>query len=191
MYQAVALDGSSSYEEIAERTTVPISIVKRYLRHAFGLRVFAEEDGRVVHTAASAYAARSQYLKAWVGHCTEDLSPASIHEVETIKKGDVNDVTTCAWLRAFDPGHARGYQNMFEHIAGEGEGERKGWRERRFGEAMTYYTSDAGFQTSNIHLCYNWVSLGTATIVDVRGSDHISLEFANSPRLAAVQVISH
>ena len=167
VYQAVPVERSASYEEIAERTQMPISIVKRYLRHAYGLRIFKEVNGRVAHTAASAYAGTSQHLKAWVGHCTDEISAASIHEVETIKHGDVNDVLTSAWLRAFDPKRALGYQNMFDHIAREGEGKQKGWRERRFGEAMTYYTSDAGFQTSNIHECFDWDSLGSATIVDV------------------------
>jgi hypothetical protein len=146
---------------------MPISIVKRFLRHAFTLRIFSEKDGRVVHTAASAYAAQSAYLKAWVGHCTDEISAASIHEVKAIEEGDVNDVSTCAWLRAFDPGHKHGYQNMFDHLANDSNGGPKGWRERRFGEAMKYYTGDSGFQTANIHDCFDWSSLGIATIVDV------------------------
>ena len=172
MYGAVPIDGSASYEEIAQRANIPVSIARRYLRHAFGLRIFREDQGRVVHTAASAYSANSAHLRAWVGHCTEDISGASIHEVEAIEQGDVEDVTTCAWLRAFDAGHKLGYKNMFDHIANEGDGAQKGWRERRFGEAMTYYTGDAGFQTSNIHNCFDWDSLGDATIVDVSAAFH-------------------
>jgi hypothetical protein len=167
VYQAVSLEGGAAYDEIAKYTKMPVGIVKRYLRHAFTLRIFEQRDGRVFHTAASAYAAQSNHLKAWVSHCTDEIIRATIHEVETIENGDVNGVNTCAWLRVFDPCRKHDYQNMFDYMENDDVGGEERWRERRFGEAMKYYTSDAGFQTANIHDCFDWSSFGVATIVDV------------------------
>jgi hypothetical protein len=97
------------------------------------------------------------------------MSPSSIHEVEAINRyGDGSDVTTAAWALTFYPNEKNGWKTIFDQMANEGEGENKGWKERRFGEAMAYYTADSGFQTSNIHNCFDWDSLGDATICDVR-----------------------
>lgn len=61
------LEGSASYSEIAQFTRLPPPVVKRILRHAFTLRVFApvqDDVDRVQHTANSIFVAKNPDVKA-------------------------------------------------------------------------------------------------------------------------------
>ncbi|GKZ39789.1 hypothetical protein AbraIFM66950_001219 [Aspergillus brasiliensis] len=88
-WNAVPLDGSASYADIAKSTNLPEQIVRRFFRLAFTVFVFAEESpvsDRVVHTAASAHIVRFPYVKSFVAHNLEDVRPAAIHGVDALKR---------------------------------------------------------------------------------------------------------
>lgn len=59
-FSAVPTGGSATYSEIVERTKLPEEVVRRILRYAFTMRLFAPV-GRdsVKHTATSAYILRT------------------------------------------------------------------------------------------------------------------------------------
>ena len=83
------LDGSASYADIAKSTNLPEQIVRRFLRLAFTLFVFAEEapgSDYVVHTAASAHITRSLFVRSVVAHNMEDVRPAATVGVDALRK---------------------------------------------------------------------------------------------------------
>ncbi len=87
-WDAVPLNGSASYAEIAKATQLPEQIVRRYLRHAFTLFIFAEEGpgtDRVVHSASSAYVVRHPNMRSLIGHTMQDNRPASVAGVDALK----------------------------------------------------------------------------------------------------------
>lgn len=175
-WEAVPINGSASYTEIAEYTNLPEAIVRRFLRLGFTLFVFAEErpgSDRVVHTAASAHMARSPYINSFVAHCLEDVRPAATVGVMALEKWfagqqeAVEDVTACAWPLATDDGNQRGvhiwpFFNEFER-----PGQPRGFRANRFAEAMQGFGQVSGVKPESVLKMFDWASLGEATVVDV------------------------
>ncbi|KAL4891044.1 S-adenosyl-L-methionine-dependent methyltransferase [Aspergillus ambiguus] len=196
-WEAVPLNASASYAEIAERTNLPEQIVRRFLKMGFTLFVFAEEapgSDRVVHTAASAHMVRSPFVRSFVAHCLEDVRPAATVGVEALRKWFMGreeapeDVETCAWPLATDDGRQRGVHiwPFFDNF--ERHGQPKGFRAGRFAEAMQGLGETSGVMTETVLRKFDWGSLGEATVVDMGGSaGHISAMLAeNYPKLDIV-----
>ncbi|PWY95900.1 O-methyltransferase [Aspergillus sclerotioniger CBS 115572] len=188
-WDAVPLNDSARYADIAKSTNLPEQIVRRFLRLAFGIHVFAEEasgSDRVVHTAASAHIARSPFVRSFVSHNMEDVRPAATVGVEALRKWFVGhaeppeDVATCAVPLATDNGLQRG-TDLWEYLETfERPDQPKGFRAERFAQAMQGLRETSGTMTE--------MSLNEATVVDLGGSaGHISVILAeNYPKLKLV-----
>lgn len=175
-WDAVPLNGSASYAQIAESTNLPESIVRRFLRYAFTSFVFTEApigSGNVVHTPASAYIARSPFMQAFLAHNLEDIRPATTVGVDALKKWFVGSVeppeelTTCAMSLATDGGVQRDtdlwtFFNNFER-----DDQPKGFRAKRFAEAMQGIAQNMGNLPEAVLKLFDWESLNDATVVDV------------------------
>lgn len=176
-WSAVPLDSSASYAEIAQRTLLPEEVVHRVLEHATTLRIFSETEpgkvsSRIQHTSRSAALARSAGLSALVSTVLDDAGPPMLVMNEALEKHNRGKTTleqdigqtAFAWLHS---GGAFGkHANSWEYIENDGEGERKGWRQRNFVEFMNYIKEI--FQLEKVVLeCYDWKAAGKATVVDV------------------------
>ncbi len=168
IFDAVPLTGDVSYADIAEKVGLSEQLVRRVLRYAMTLQIFAETapgSGRIVHTATSAEAAKSPLLRAWIGHQVEEVASCAVKGVEAIRRfPDSTDPTQAAIMMALAPDKV-GTMSFFNWAAQEGEGEKRGWRVRRFAQAMACM-STRGFG-SHINDGFDWDSLGEATVVDV------------------------
>ncbi|RMZ82434.1 hypothetical protein DV737_g2091, partial [Chaetothyriales sp. CBS 132003] len=196
-WDAVPLNGSASYSEIAKSTNLPESIVRRFLRYAFTLFVFTESplgSENVVHTSASAYIARSRFVQAFLAHNLEDIRPATTVGVNALKKwvaGHVDppqEVTTCAMPLATDDGVER-RTDFWTYIDNfERHDQPKGFRAKRFAEAMQGLTQNTATIIEATLKLFDWKSLNDATVVDLGGSaGHISAILAeNYPKLSLV-----
>lgn len=81
----VPLAGSISYADLAGRCGLPESQTRRYVRSAISFRIFCESSPDMVqHNAASAVLATST-LHDWLGIATEELAPAALKIVESLK----------------------------------------------------------------------------------------------------------
>ncbi|PYI11096.1 O-methyltransferase [Aspergillus sclerotiicarbonarius CBS 121057] len=180
-WDAVPLDGSASYADIAKSTQLPEQIVRRFLRLVFTVFVFCEEEpglDRVVHTAASSHMARSPLARAAVG-------------VDALKKWFVGheeppeDLETCGMPLATDDGRQRG-KDVWEFLETfERPDQPKGFRAERFAQAMQGLRETSGAMTETALKKFDWDGLNEATVVDLGGSaGHVSVILAeNYPKL--------
>jgi hypothetical protein len=165
VWNAVPLQGSTSYATIATATRVPEDLLRRVLRHSMALRIFAEtEDGEVAHTAASASCVHTQGLKAWIGHMLDEGGAAAIRFPSNIREfGDGDgDPGRSPVAAAFFPGCEK-ERTVYQWMENDGDG----WRMRRFGEAMAYVSSSKALHVSHANRGFDWDGLGVATVVDV------------------------
>ncbi|GAW17484.1 hypothetical protein ANO14919_069410 [Xylariales sp. No.14919] len=176
-WEAVPLEGSASYSEIAERVSLPLDAVTRLIQHGTTLRLFEEvSSSRVKHTSRSAALARQPGLQALVSSVLDITGApmmAMASALEKYSKGK-SELTQDLSETAFALFHGTGplgkkYTNSWEYLENDGEGDRRGWRQAKFVEFMRYIKEI--FHLEGIVLnAYDWQSAGKSTIVDVGGS---------------------
>lgn len=183
------LDGSASYEDIAAYVCLPRNVVYRLLQHAFTLRIFASAGpGRVQHNSRSAALARSSGLKALVSSILDDAGAPVMVLNEALRRYSRGkpqltqkmEETSFALYQA--GGQFGGFRNSWDMLENDGEGERKGWRQRNFVEFMEYLKDL--FHLEGVVLNYaGWPSEGKATVVDVSATHPLARETADINQL--------
>ncbi|KAJ6440118.1 sterigmatocystin 8-O-methyltransferase [Purpureocillium lavendulum] len=179
-WAAVPLDGSVTYDDIAGHTALPSEVVRRIIEHGTTLRLFATESGpgletRVKHTSRSAALAKNSGLRALVSTLLDDagppmtLVPQALREY-TLGKGQLTtDMNETAFALFHRSGVFGRYTTSWELLENDGEGERKGWRQRNFVEFMRYLKDI--FQLEKVMLeSYDWKAAGKISVVDIGGS---------------------
>lgn len=167
------VDGSATYEEVAQRVSLPRNVVFRLLQHAMNLRLFASAGlGRVKHTSRSAALAQTPGLKALTSSILDDAGAPVMVLNEALRRYNVGkpelsqDVSESAFALFHAGGQFGGYKNTWEMIENDGQGERKGWRQRNFVEFMGYLKDL--FQLEGVVLNYTgWPTEGKVTVADV------------------------
>ena len=173
IFAAVPLDGEISYAAIAAKINLAEGRVRRILRHAMTNYIFKEaRPGYVVHTATSAMPVRNPALISWIGHNIEEVGTSSVKVVEAMERwGDSEDLIESGFGIAFgaDQEHGKGGKSsFFKFLQDDGEGDKKGWRMQRLGEAMdSMKGGDGTLDAAHVHKGFNWEGLGKATVVDV------------------------
>lgn len=176
-WSAVPLTGSATYPEIAQRTSLPHDAVQRILEHAVTLRIFsAAEPGKsttsIQHTSRSAALARSSGLRALVSTLLGDAGPPMMVMNEALQKysrGKSNlprDMSKTSFALFHSGGTFGKFDNSWDLLENDGEGEDKGWRQKNFVEFMRYIKEI--FRLESVVLdSFDWASAGEATVVDV------------------------
>lgn len=175
-WDAVPLNGSASYADIARSTNLPEQIVRRFLRMALTMFIFAEEapgSDRIVHTAASAHLVHAPLFRSYIGHNMQDVRPAATVGVDALttwivgRETPPEDVTSCAFPLATDNGHQRGTDlwNFLENF--ERPDQPKGYRAKQFAGAMQTIGEVTGIGIESVLEEFDWEGLGEATVVDV------------------------
>ncbi|KFA56101.1 hypothetical protein S40293_00201 [Stachybotrys chartarum IBT 40293] len=177
-WSAVPLDGSASYEDISKHTNLPLEVVRRVLEHGVTLQLFtrAEQPCHVKHTSRSAALAKQAGLRALVSTVLDDAGPPMSVMTEALRRYSLGkpSLTTDMRENAFTLFHSgapygRKYANSWEFIENDGEGDRKGWRQRTFVEFMNYL-KDIFRLEHVIKDSYDWKAAGETTVVDLGGS---------------------
>ncbi|KAL7793744.1 O-methyltransferase domain-containing protein [Trichoderma ceciliae] len=195
IWHLVPLDGSASYTEIAAAIHLPKQTVRRFLKQAFSMFLFREENpgsDRIVHSAASAYVARDAARSAFIGHCMEDVRPAAAVGVDALQKFYIGleehseEQEHCPTYLASDKGKVRGMSYWEFADTYEEPGKPRGYRAERFALAMKALSQTQ--LTAQVLEAFDWESLEGATVVDVGGSTgHISALLAKAhPRLKMI-----
>ncbi|KAI1927245.1 hypothetical protein LOZ58_002197 [Ophidiomyces ophidiicola] len=179
-WSAVPLEGSASYAEIAKHTSLPEEVVQRVIEHATTLRIFAQtEPGktstRIEHSSRSAALARSSGLRALVSTLLDDAgAPMMVLnkalEIYTCGKPDLTTDMSETSFALYQSGKTLGgYTNSWQLLENDGEGEKKGWRQKNFVEFMRYIKEI--FRLEELVLeSYDWKAAGKVTVVDLGGS---------------------
>ncbi|RYC81797.1 hypothetical protein BFJ63_vAg15314 [Fusarium oxysporum f. sp. narcissi] len=159
-WNAVPIGGSATYAEITARVHLPESIVRRVLKYAISIRIFAganDKPDSVFHTSLSALPARNRLYQNWLRHLLEEAGPGSLHVAESLRK--------------FSSGKQEPTSDVLGLCQPRNEGKPKGWRSARFAECMQVAASASVIKTDDLlKSAYDWNKLGEATVVDIGGS---------------------
>lgn len=174
-FSAVPLEGSASYQGISRATQLPETIVRRILRHAMTLRLFAEAEAgsdRIVHTAATAHVVRNPKFRSWIAHNLEEMGPACEKLPDALRKFSLGKQEESGEPEeaAFGLGHLDEHgkpRTLFEFLQNDGEGDQKGYRMPRFAEMMQVASKASHLNPEIVRKGFDWGGLGDATIVDV------------------------
>jgi hypothetical protein len=176
-WSAVPLDGTASYADFAAHTHLPEEVVYRVLQHAVTLRLFEETEpgkaaSRLRHTSRSAALLRNPGLKALVSTILDDAGAPMMVLNEALARYSKNkpeltqEVTESAFALFHKNGPYGSYTTSWELLENDGEGERKGWRQRNFVEFMRYVKEIFRLEDTVLD-CYDWAGAGNAMVVDV------------------------
>ncbi|KID72717.1 O-methyltransferase AMT9 [Metarhizium brunneum] len=197
-WAAVPLDGSASAADVAQHANLPEEVARRVLEHALTLRLFAPEGdfkttGRVRHSCRSAALVKSAGLRALVSTVIDDAGAPMLamnRALELYARGEAGlprDMDKTAFALYQRGGTVGGYKTSWEFIESDGEGDRKGWRQRNFVEFMRYLKEIFRLETV-LEKSFDWKAAGKATVVDIGGSGgHDSFALAQKfPELSVV-----
>ncbi|KAI0478524.1 putative O-methyltransferase [Xylariaceae sp. FL0804] len=175
----VPVDGEIAYADLAADVGLDGDALARVLRLAIANRVFREpRAGFVAHSAASRQMADDHRMLDWAAANVDDMWPAAGKTVEALAK----------WPRASEP-HQTGFalangtdSSFFAELAKDPE------RARRFGGAMSFFTTGEAYSLRHLTDNYPWESLGKGTVVDLGGS-HGDAAFAISRKYPDLNII--
>ncbi|KAI0015530.1 O-methyltransferase-domain-containing protein [Xylariomycetidae sp. FL0641] len=152
--------GQISFREIASKTGMAESTIRRLLRYAMTMRVFREpEPGMVAHTSASK-ALTNKDTSAWLKLTSSDLCLTAAKTFEALQHWpNSQEVTETAFSLAHNTDLPM-YQFFETHPD----------RATSFGGFMGAVQSSPTFKLSHTIDNYDWASLGKAQVVDMGGS---------------------
>jgi hypothetical protein len=160
-----AIGQEKSVQDIAAECGVNEDAMSRILQHAVANHLLAQpRPGYISHNACSASIARSPALNDWVGSACEDIWPAASHVIPALNKWP--DRPPSPTRTAFNL--AENTTEPFFHVLARDEP-----RTRRFASAMGLMQHMPGFEASAALDVYDWAALGSATVVDVGGSEGV------------------
>ena len=162
----IPLHGEMSYAEIAAKVGFPEYRVYRILRHAMTSRIFRESrPGYVAHTGPSAAFLRNSVLNDWVSFNLDEVWPADTKLTEALRRfGDSEEPADSAIGLAYGFPEGKTY---WDFVANDGEGEQKGWRQKRFAAGMQFRAAGNPQAHHHLHSAFDWAGLGKGTVVDV------------------------
>ncbi|KAE8353422.1 O-methyltransferase [Aspergillus coremiiformis] len=160
IYDAIPLEGSITYAEVANKIALPERQVERLLRQSILHGIFTEPElGRIAHTASSAVLIRDKSMLDWYGYCVEELFPTSAKLADSLEANPASRSEQCAFNKAFDT-----EDSFFTFL------ENHPHRQARFVGAMLGVAKNHGHSLTHVVRGYDWAKLGQATVVDVGGS---------------------
>ncbi|KAJ8124087.1 hypothetical protein ONZ43_g113 [Nemania bipapillata] len=163
---AVPLDGTASYAEIAATSGLKEDLCRRFIRLAMGSHIFIEdvETQRVRHTASSRLLAMDQGFSDAVGLETDDLGPASSKMIDVWAKYEqsVSEPDQSAYSMFNETN-----KPIFAFLASQPE------RARRFGSAMHHFTKGDSWDLRHMLAAFDWPSIDQpgAQVVDIGGGN--------------------
>lgn len=173
-WSAVPAGGSATYGEIVQATKLPEEVVRRILRYAFTMRLFAPV-GRdsVKHTATSAYILRTPPMRSMIAHNAEEVRISDYYFPEALRRFSLGkptlsqEIYESGWGVA-DVDKTGKLVSYWDYLKGQPEGKPAGFREKRFAEAMQAAAAVAGVGVHEyLRDHYDWASLGEAKVIDV------------------------
>ena len=183
-WHAIPVNGSASYRDISSHTKLPESLVRRILRYAMVNHLFTETapgSGEILHTSATSFIVHNPIYMSWIGHNLEDVRPATGRFPEALRKFNLGRETASEQLdeSAFAlefKYKANSNGNFWALLENDGEGAEKGFRTRRFSQAMQVARTSAAVDFRQLIMSgFDWESIGDGTVVDVRSCHAIFL----------------
>ncbi|KAI4213978.1 MAG: hypothetical protein LQ351_003382 [Letrouitia transgressa] len=159
IHTLVPLDSGATFQELADKTGVPVKKLTRLLRHGMTDHFFREsEPGYVKHTAASKALLQIPLLAPWSHMGMNEVTPAKLRIVDA--GYNLANNTDKTMFGVFEENPAR---------------------MNRFKDAMSFLQTFPGLQNSYVIQGFDWASLGSGLVVDVGGSHGlVSMDIAKA-----------
>ncbi|MCJ1318335.1 hypothetical protein MMC15_003663 [Xylographa vitiligo] len=168
IHTLVRLNSGATFEELADKTGVPVKKLTRLLRYGITNYLFQKSKPDFIkHTVTTKALLQLPMLARWSLMGMTEVSPAKMHMVDAVEK----------WPESEEPEHAstepdfQGFclanntsKPMFEFF------EENPQRMNRFKDAMSFLQTFPGLQNSYVLKSFDWASLGNGLVVDVGGS---------------------
>ena len=140
IWNAVPLDGTASYKEIAEHISLPEEVAKRLLQHAFNQRIFTETASGVAHTSRSAALAKQAGLSSLVSSVLDISSTPLLVLNQALEKYTKGKSALSQEMNetSFAMVHGDKFRNSWDYLEFDGEGIRQGWRQKEFVQFMAF-----------------------------------------------------
>lgn len=147
-WDAVPLEGDASFEEISESVRLPQEAVQTVLRYAMNNRIFEMVDptnaaSRTRHTSRSAVMVREKSMQFIVSLTIDGLGGPLAILNRSLKKYFLgktelsNEISQTPFGMLYNEGGPLGkFKDYYDFIDREGEGEKKGWRQRDMVESL-------------------------------------------------------
>ncbi|KAH0593368.1 hypothetical protein MHUMG1_08824 [Metarhizium humberi] len=171
--------GEITFGDLVAKIGVDCAALTRILRLGIAHRVVNEpRPGVITHSAVSKLIADDSRVADWLGANVDDMWPSAEKTVEALVK----------WPLATEPN-----QTGFSLASGTADSfyielEKNPERARRFGGAMSFFTTGEGHAFHHVINGYAWSALGAATVVDVGGS-HGDAAFAFARKFPHLQLV--
>ena len=155
--EAVPLEGSIAFSNLACKVNLDEAFLTRILRHAFNYHVLTESSpGHVAHTVSSALLRSGGSVRDWLDMTLEEWGPASVKALDALQKfPHSQEPRETGFGLAFDG------QTIFEFLSQRPE------RARVFGSAMGNFSKGISHKVEHLVQNYPWENLGDGTVVDV------------------------
>ncbi|PZD29970.1 O-methyltransferase [Pyrenophora tritici-repentis] len=151
-WNTVPIYGEATFENVAKQTKLPLEVVSRVLEHAVTMRFFVKPSPTATSAGPPMF-----------------MLPEALRRFSQGKPDISKDVKETAFKLCRSGGAWGDYENSWDFIENDGEGEEKGWRQRNFIKFMAYIKDL--FQTeSHVLSAIDWKAAGNATVVDIAGS---------------------
>ena len=131
--------------------------------------IFTEpRPGFVAHTATSAAPVKFPAYRTLIEFQSEESNLASLHIIDAMERwGGSEEPARSGYGIAMGLNPDDDKDCVFRFVQEDGEGERKGFRLKRIGEAMDAMKGSGAYHVGHVQRGLNWSELGTATVVDV------------------------
>ncbi|KAI4859218.1 putative O-methyltransferase [Hypoxylon rubiginosum] len=157
----VPVDGEISYEDLAASVGVDCAALRRILRMGIACRVFREpRPGVIAHSAASKQISENSNVADWVGANVDDMWPSAEKAVDALAKWPLAEEPSQTGFSLANGTSKPFYIDLYEDPE----------RARRFGGAMSFFTTGPGYSLHHLTDNYSWSSLGHGTVIDLGGS---------------------
>ena len=156
--EAVPVDGSITYRELAAKTGTPEPQLKRLMRQMMTHRYFCEPvPNSVAHTAGSKLLIP---MRDFIGYITEESFPGASHISETAEKFPNSEERNHS---AWNLGHGID-QPLFEYLETDEQ------RRTRFYGNMNVIGGSEAWNIKHLVAGYDWKAVGKGKVVDIGGS---------------------
>lgn len=166
IFDAVPLEGSISYAELAAKIGLPGNRLYRFVRYARSMNIFYEPSpGHVAYTAFSAIAVKFPDTQSLIRMSFEQLSHVNPRIFESLEKyGDSQSVQESAAGLAYGVKEGQSLWDVWGELV---EGENKGWLMRLFTECLEGSSKSPASAPGHANGILDWGKIGKGTVVDV------------------------
>ena len=161
MAQAIPVDGTATFAEVAKKCSLSEDRTRRLLRHAMTFYYFQEPaEGVVAHTAPSRVMVDIPPADQMLGFLGTEMFPGCLRIPDALEKWPMSEEPNeCGWALANNT-NLKAYDII----------DTTPWRAKQMADAMSFQQAGEMFSHKYLLESYDWQSISNGLLVDIGGS---------------------